>query len=385
MAAATAVRAAELGHRTLVVSTDIAHSLGDVLDADLQSEPVQITDRLYAQEINVLEEARQSWGRVQDQMADFLRHEGLPDVQADELAIMPGMEEVAALVQIQRKSTSGEFDCMIIDAAPTGETIRLLSMPDSFMWYSGRFQAWKGRLKRIFGPFLRGALPDLDVIDTMANVARRIKDLRSVLTDARRSSYRIVTTPDLMVLKEAQRAETYLNLFDYPIDAVMINRIFAPPEAGDPYLDALIERQRRTLKEIRDTFSTLPIMEAPLSADEPIGVKALSNLGRHLFGQRDPTEVLHVGPTQEIERQESGYLLRIPMPHVEVDRLSLTKRGDELYVEVGNFRRAITLPLTLAALEPGVSRVHNGVLEIPFKATEYSAAGQNNTRSHSLP
>ena len=368
MAAATAVRAAALGHRTLVVSTDIAHSLGDVLQVELGAEPAEIGERLFAYEVNVLDEARRSWGKMQGQLADFLKREGVTEVQADELAIMPGMEEVAALVQIRRQSRTGQFDCIVVDAAPTGETIRLLSMPDSLLWYAGRLQEWRGRLMRFVGPLLRNALPDLNVIESMTQLAERTKELRQDLTNPERSSYRIVVTPDTMVIKEARRAETYLNLFDYPIDAVITNRVLPATNAGNPYLDAMLARQQRAMAEVRSTFATLPLLEAPLSAEEPLGLSALAELSQQVFGDRDPTLVLHRGPTQHIERQGDGYLLQIPMPNVEVTRLSLLKRGDELYVDVGNFRREITLPLTLAALEPGTARVHAGMLEIPFSA-----------------
>src|SRR5438874_10771923 len=160
-AAATAARAAELGHKTLVVSTDIAHSLGDAFDVQLGAEPREIADHLYAQEVNVLEELRRSWGRVQQHLFELLRREGMSEIQADELAVMPGMDEVAALVQIGRKVRSGSYDCIVVDAAPTGETIRLLSTPESFQAYAGRIRGWRGRLLGVAGPFLRNALPDL--------------------------------------------------------------------------------------------------------------------------------------------------------------------------------------------------------------------------------
>jgi arsenite/tail-anchored protein-transporting ATPase len=373
VAAATAVRAAALGRRTLVVSTDIAHSLGDVLGTTLGAEPQEVAGvagrrgvagaapggRLWAQEINVLEEARRSWGQFEAQLSAFLRREGLSDIQADELAIVPGMEEVAALVQIGRHSRSRAYDCVVVDAAPTGETIRLLSMPESFQWYAGRVEAWRGRLLRLAGPLFRGALPDLNIVDAMSHLARRVKELRALLTDARRSSYRLVLTPDRLVLKEAQRAETYLNLFEYPVDAVVLNRIL-PADAlagagGSAYLEALLAHQAAATTAIRDAFGTLPILEAHQTADEPVGVAALGELGERLFGAADPTAVLHTGATQTIEREGDGYVLTIPLPNVEAQRLTLLKRGDELYVEVGNVRREIALPRALAAQEPGVA------------------------------
>jgi arsenite-transporting ATPase len=373
LAAATAVRAAELGQRTLVVSTDLAHSLGDVLDVELGDQPREVGERLYAQEINVLEEVRRSWGKVQDHVADFLRQEGMPEIQADELAILPGMEEVAALIQIERTGRTGAYDCMVVDAAPTGETIRLLSLPESFQWYAGRLGAWRGRLTRLAGPLLSGMLPDLRVVDVMAQLADRVKTLRAALVDPQRSSYRLVLTPDRTVLREAQRAETYLNLFEYPVDAVLVNRLLAPSTSGDSYLEALVSRQQRTLQDIRAAFATLPLFEVPQTADEPVGVAALRRLADAVFGDRDPTAVLHVGPSQQIERHGRGYVLRIPMPNVEVERLELTKHGNELYVEVGTIRREVPLPLALAALEPGVARIRGGMLEIPFSA---EAAGE---------
>jgi arsenite-transporting ATPase len=374
LAAATAVRAAEQGHRVLVVSTDLAHSLGDILATDLGAEPRRIGEQLWAQEVNVLEEVRRSWGKVQGHLADFLRQEGLSDIQADELAVMPGMEEVAALVQVERKSRTGDFDCVVVDAAPTGETIRLLSMPESFQWYASRVQQWRGRLLRFAGPILGTVLPDLNVVEVMAQLAARVRRLRATLIDPRRSSYRIVVTPERTVLKEAQRAETYLNLFEYPIDAVVVNRVLSPPEPGNAYLDALVARQQRTIADIRQAFTGLPLFEATQATDEPVGLPALAVLAKQVFGERDPTAVLHIGPTQRIVRHGRGYLLRIPMPNVEVEKLELTKRGDELYVDVGNFRREVPLPLTLAALEPGVARVRGGMLEIPFEPEAAASA-----------
>ena len=366
IAAATALRAAELGHRTLVVSTDIAHSLGDVLEERLGPEPKEIGERLQAQEINPLEEVRRTLGKVQDQIAELLRREGISDVQADELALIPGMEEVAALVQIDRSTRSGQYDCVVVDSAPTGETIRLLSMPESFQWYAVRIQEWRDRLSRLAGPLLRGALPNLNVVQVMKNISERVKRLREVLTDPRRSSYRIVVTPDRIVLREALRAETYLNVFEYPIDAVVLNRVLEMPDEGSSYLRELMVRQRGVIEEIRSAFASLPILEAPLAGEEPVGVAALSSLGGQLFGRRDPTDIMHVGPTMEIQSTPEGYILRIPMPNVEFERLSLIKQGESLYVNVGGFRREIPLPRTLAALEPGTARIRKGMLEIPF-------------------
>jgi len=366
MAAATAVRAAELGHRTLVVSTDLAHSLGDVFDLQLEATPRELAPNLFAQEINVLEEIRESWGSVQSQFSEFLQKEGMSQIQADELAVLPGMEEVAALVQIERHGRLGRYDCLIIDAAPTGETIRLLSLPESFQWYADRMREWRSRLRRITGPLFSTLLPTMNVIDVLSDLADRIKRLRQALVDPQRSSYRIVLTPEKTVLREAQRAETYLNLFDYPVDSVYVNRILSHEDTLGSHLDALVDRQERVMAEVGAAFGVLPRFPVPLVADEPIGVERLSHLARLVFADRDPTEILHQGRTQSIEPIKDGYLLRMPMPNVEVQRLELGKRGDELYIDIGSFRREMALPLVLSDFEPGVARLQNGFLEIPF-------------------
>jgi arsenite-transporting ATPase len=366
IAAATAVRAAELGYRSLIVSTDIAHSLGDVLKARLANEPTSVSEHLSACEVNVLEEARRTWGGLQDQLASALREQGLGEVQADELAIIPGMEEVAALVQLRRFRASGNYDCIVVDAAPTGETLRLLSMPDAFLWYVNRFNQLRKGLLRFLGPVIRSVLPSVDLTETLERVAEETRQLRIELTDANSCSYRVVLTADSMVIKEARRAETYLNLFEYPIDAIFINRLIDDTVSDHPLITSLLERQHAALTEITNTFPTLPRLTAPLQAEEPLGVPALSALAGQIFATTDPTSVLHRGPTLRIETQENGYLLIIPLPNIESDRLSLTKHGDELQVSIGNFRRGISLPLSLASYEPGRARIRRGNLEIPF-------------------
>lgn len=374
MAAATSVRAAELGHRTLVVSTDLAHSLGDVFDLELESSPRELAPNLFAQEINVLAEIRESWGSVQEQFSDFLQREGMSQIQADEMAVLPGMEEVAALVQIERQGRLGNYDCLIIDAAPTGETIRLLSLPESFQWYADRMRQWRNRLRRVAGPLLSTLLPTMNVIDVLSDLASRIKRLREALVDPARSSYRIVLTPERTVLREAQRAETYLHLFDYPVDSVYVNRILSHKDTLGSHLDALVERQTQVMNEIRAAFGVLPQHAVPLVPEEPVGVERLSQLARLVFRDRDPTDIMHHGRAQSIEPTDSGYLLRLPMPNVEVQRLELGKRGDELYIDLGSFRRELALPLVLSDFEPGVARLRDGILEIPFDRPPMAAS-----------
>jgi arsenite-transporting ATPase len=245
--------------------------------------------------------------------------------------------------------------------------MRLLSLPESFQWYAARIREWRGRLGRIAGPFLNNLLPDVSVIEVMSRLASRVKSLREALIDPERSTYRIVLTPDRTVLREAQRAETYLNMFQYPVDSVFINRILPPAEVPGTYLDVLIDRQAKMMADVRAAFRGLPQYEVPLRREEPVGLQRLAQLAHEVFGERDPTEVMHTGPSLTIQRQGPDYVLSIPMPNVEMEKLDLTRHGDELYVDVGNFRRAVTLPLALADLTPGVARMRQGILEIPFE------------------
>src|SRR6266702_6749377 len=228
ISAATAVRSASSGKRTLVVSTDLAHSLADCFNTPLASEPTQLAPNLWAQEVNVLDEMPHSWGKVQDKLSELLRKRGIDPVIAEELALIPGMDEIVSLLNIYRNARDGNFDVVIIDAAPTGETVRLLSMPDTFQWYAGRLNGLNSTTLNLARPLLRAVLPTTEIMESIQKLSERVKELRKALTDPAISSYRPVVNPERMVIKEALRAETYLALFGYPIDSVICNRVIQP-------------------------------------------------------------------------------------------------------------------------------------------------------------
>ncbi len=366
IAAATAIRAATLGHRTLVVSPGPVHSLGDVLGVELGSEPRTVVPLLDAQEINVLDEVRRNWEKVRDELSAVLRRDGATDIQADELAILPGLAEMTALLLIGQHVQSQTYDCVVVDAPPSSETMFLLSLPDTYQWYAARIREWQQRLSRIGGPLLRGFVPDLRIADVLTQVTGRIKELRRVLADPQQSSHRIVLTPDRVVLKEALRVATYLSIYDYPVDAVIVNRLLSGAKSRSSFVVALIERQSAVMDDIRQAFPSVPILTAPWRPDEPVGPDALEATALQLFSDRDPTAVFQVGRSQRIERSPAGYVLKIPMPNVELDKLALRKRGDSLFVDLGAFRRELILPRELATLEPKPARMHDGTLEIPF-------------------
>ncbi len=375
LASATAARAAQLGKRTLVVSTDLAHSLADALDKPLASEPLQVGENLWAQEINVLEEMRAGWGKVQDYITSTLKKQGANEVAAEEMALIPGMDEVVALLNIHRQASSNGFDVVVVDAAPTGETVRLLSMPETFLWYANRLSGWRNVAFNAAKPLLKSFLPGVNVMEQLEKLNAQVATLRATLTDSSISSYRLVVNPEKMVIKEALRAETYLTLYGYPIDGVICNRVLpgvtgpgseTPPQ--DPLLRDMVMQQRGYYQQIHQTFDPLPVWDAPYRSREVIGAEALAQLATEIWGAEDPTKVFFQGSPQELVKRGDQYVLRLPLPHIELGKVIMTKKGDDLIVEVGNFKRDIALPAVLAPLDATVARMSGGALEITFEA-----------------
>ena len=377
LSAATAVRSADLGKRTLVVSTDLAHSLADCLRANLTSEPTELGPNLWAQEVNVLDEMRRGWGKLQESMTKALRKQGIDSVMAEELALIPGMDEIVSLINIYRNAREGNFDVVVIDAAPTGETVRLLSMPDTFQWYANRISGLQGGMLNLARPFLNSVLPTTEIMDAVQKLSERVKVLRQVLGDPNISSYRPVVNPERMVIKEALRAETYLSLFGYPIDGVICNRVIQPANYQDAFMQDLYRNQEKLRQQIHQTFAPLPIWDVPYRSNEILGVQQLLELGKQVFGDKDPTDVYHRGPVQEIIHEGNSYILRLPLPHVEMNKVLMTKKGDEMVIEIGNFKRDITLPSVLANQEATVAKFVNKALEIHFTAPTEEAENKS--------
>ena len=378
VAAASALRSAQLGKRTLVVSTDIAHSLGDSLDVRLSGQPTEVADNLFAQEINVLEEIRHHWGDMQSYVGNLLRRQGMSKAVAEEMAIIPGMEEVVSLLHIHRQAMIGEFDRVIVDAAPTGETIRLLTVPESFQWYVGRITGLGDTTLRMASGLIRRVMPEKDPFHGLDNLVKGVKELQKVLLDPTVTSYRVVLNPEKMVVKEGARAVTYLSLFGYPVDGVIVNRILPGIESDgrgeawvqtpseDPYLQRLQAIQARYLGEIERDFSPLPLLRSGWFDVEMVGLERLDALAARLFGERDPGEVMFVGRAQEIVEEGDDFVLKVPLPNVELDKVRLTKRGDELYISIGNFKREFLLPSVLAQRAAGGAVFADGVLTVRF-------------------
>lgn len=373
VSAATALMAAERGYRTLVISTDPAHSLADAFDQPLGSEPTPIADHLWGQEINVLEEIRTHWGEVKDYLMVLFATRGVEEVIAEEMAVFPGLEELCSLLQIRLRGEERRFDCLIVDCAPTGETMRLLSFPDVARWYMEKLFPWERRIVTAMGPivqpFVPVPLPKDNVYAAIEALFTRIDGMKEVLCDPKRSSVRLVLNPEKMVIKEAQRALTYLNLYGYVTDAVICNRLF-PPQLQHGYFAEWSHIQGRYREMIQRSFSPIPIWEIPLFDREVVGLAMLERMGRSLFADQDPLTVWMPGPIQTVRKKGGHYYLRLRLPFLQKEELSLLKRGDELVVSIGNFRRDLVLPRALADLTVKRARLEEGYLVVRFGQDE---------------
>lgn len=369
VAAATALRCAEHGHRTLVLSTDPAHSLADAFDRALGHGPTRVAQKLWAQEINVLEEIAAHWGEVRDYLAALFATRGMGDVVAEEMAVFPGMEELCSLLQVREQAGSGRFDCLIVDCAPTGETMRLLSFPDIASWYMEKLFPWERRIITTVGPvvqpFLNIPIPTDNVFATLEILFRRVEDMKKLLTDAETTTIRLVLNPEKMVIKEAQRALAYLCLYGYVTDAVVCNRVL-PAEAGAGFLAGWRKVQGRYRRIIRDAFAPLPVWDVPLFDGEVVGLAMLARMGEALYVHRDPSQRFAVEPTQQVRRHAGGHVLRLRLPFLQPEQVSLLKRGNELVISIANFRRDVFLPQALAGLEVATASLEGGYLDVVF-------------------
>lgn len=352
VAAATAVRCAAEGHRTLVISTDPAHSLADAFDRPLGSEPTSIARNLGGQEVNVLEEIRANWGEIARYLAALFASRGLDEVVAEEMAILPGTDELCALLQIGRHAREGRLDCLVVDCAPTGETLRLLSFPDVARWYMEKLFPWERRLMKTVRPAIQPLvgipLPSDQVFAGIERLFRGVEEVKRFLVDPRRATVRLVMNPEKMVVKESRRALTYLNLYGYTADAVINNRVF-PEEMGERMLGRWRTIQARYGAEIRESFAPLPVWEVPLFDREIVGLPMLARLADVLFAGRDPMKVYAAGPVQTVRKEGEHYVLSLRLPFVSEREVAVDKVGDELVVSVGNVRRPLFLPRALAS------------------------------------
>jgi len=366
VSAATATSIARNGKRVLIMSTDVAHSLADALGVELTPQPQEVEKNLFAMEVNVLAEIRENWSELYSYFSSILMSDGANEVVAEELAVVPGMEEMISLRHIWKAAKSGDYDAIVVDAAPTGETMRLLGMPESYGWYSEKIGGWHSKAIGFAAPLLNRFMPKKNIFKLMPEVNDHMKELHGMLQDKSVTTFRVVVNPENMVIKEALRVQTYLNLFGYKLDAVIVNKVL-PQSSSDDYLTSLIALQQKYLKVIDDCFYPLPIFKASQVANEVIKTDQLYALGQQLFAGNNPVEVLYKnGKTQQLDKVDGKYVLRLHMPNVEITKLNVNIKGDELLVDINNFRKSIVLPNILVGRKTEGADFDEGHLNITF-------------------
>jgi len=375
VAAATALRAAELGYRTVILSTDPAHSLSDSFDIPLGNEPQLITSNLWAQETNMSQTLRAHWDTVQEWITALLAWRGIDEVIADDIAVLPGMEELANLLCIAHYHDDNKYDVAIVDCAPTGETLRLLSFPEILRWWMHRIFP-KGRaIAGMVRPLVRLTsampIPGDEVFDSAEHLFSELDRVQNLLGDPEKSSMRLVVNPEKMVIKEAQRTFTYLNLYGYPTDLVICNR-FISEEVKDPYFDYWKKSQKEYYALIEECFAPLPVLSLPLFQQEVVGIPMLQAVGKTLYRDNDPAKLFFHGQIQSIKREDSSYILSLALPFIAKGDINLARNYDELTIQVASFRRNIILPNILRGLSVDKARFEDERLEISFQASDKS-------------
>jgi arsenite-transporting ATPase len=375
ISAATALRCAELGLKTIVISTDTAHSLADSLEKSIGPEPVELYPNLWAQEVDARYSMDKYWGRFQKYMVALFSRQGVENIVAEEVTILPGLEEGAHLLWINKYVNDNEFDVLVVDAAPTAETLRLLSLPDVTRWWFEKILTLTRGAARILRPIGKvlnrkedSAIPDVSAWDEVEALFKTLDRVRQLLADPEISSMRLVVNPEKMVIKETQRTYTYLNLYGYATDAIICNRII-PPEVTDPYFAMWKANQQENLGFIKEAFGELPLLTAPLFGGEVSGIESLHKLAQALYGDGNPAQKMFDGITHRIEslsENGGGYRLIVPLPFANKQDLDIFRSRDELTLRVGPYRRNIVLPYALWDLEIADAKFEQSSLNIHF-------------------
>jgi len=345
VAASTALKAAKEGKKTLIISTDPAHSLSDALDIQLSPEPMEIAPNLFAQEFDVYYSMQKYWNNMRNLMNTIFRWKGVKNVVAEELSVLPGMEEASAFLWLEKYYSEGTYDVIVIDSAPTGETLTLLSLPQvAKSWMTKAFSKKNLAVKTVTKgvKFFTGVPLDKG-LEEMDELFQKLESIQKVFLNPEVASIRIVTNPERMVIKEARRAYTYLQLYGYNVDAVVINRILPEDKVGEAFKYYLTS-QKKYIQEIEESFKPLPILKVQHQGREVFGVKQLESISSSLYAEKEAAAVLHQDKPFEIIENGNGYFFKTRLPFVEEEEIELKKFGDELVIDLGNRRRSLMLP-----------------------------------------
>ena len=371
-AAGTATLAARAGHRTLVLSTDAAHSLADAFGAPIGSEPTRVEERLFVQQVDAQRRFERSWLEVQGYLLSVLDAAGVDPITAEELTVVPGAEEVFALLELRSQVLSGEWDVVIVDCAPTAETLRLLALPEALGWYMDRVFPAERRIVKALRPVLSRAarvpMPHDTVFDAVERLHRDLEEVHELLAgdDA---SVRLVLTPETVVVAEARRSLTTLSLFGYRVDGVVANRVF-PEDGADAWRQGWVDAQAAVLGEVEQSFSGYPVWRSSYRSGEPVGVDALAEFAAAAYGRDDPLALPTSGSPMTVTRTRTGAVLRIALPLAVQSEIDLARHGEELVVTVGSYRRIVALPSALSRLTVAGARVDDDGVRVRFREEE---------------
>ena len=368
VAAATALACADRGYRTIVMSTDIAHSLGDAFDRELGPVPLEIAPNLWAQESDVFFNVARYWGRIQAYAASVLRWRGLDEVMAEEMTVLPGMDEVGSLLWIADHHDSGLYDVVVVDAAPTGETLRLLSLPEAAKWWMEKVEPIGRRITKLAGPLVQRVvgmpMPGDDVFSAGEELFSRLEYMHGLLIDDTKTSVRVVLTLEQVVIKEAQRSFTYFHLYNYPTDLVVANRVL-PDDVGAYFL-GWWEAQQRYGPLVDKLFHPIPVKKAPFFDREMVGIDLLRQLAGALYGPDDPTRFFYRGKPYSVARDNGGFVVSVDLPFTDKQQINLSRHADELVIDLGTWRRTLVLPRILVDAPTEGARFEDGTLKIRF-------------------
>ncbi|MFZ2055394.1 MAG: ArsA family ATPase [Candidatus Aminicenantales bacterium] len=350
LAASTALLSARRGYKTLVISTDAAHSLSDSFEVQLGNSPHRITANLFGQEVDALEQMEAKWGGIKAYLTALFASQGIDTIEAEELSVFPGMEELFSLMEIRQYNKDSDYDLVVVDCAPTGDTLRLLSAPEITNWYLKHIFPIQRTAAKAVRPVASRILPfpfpEDSVFEAMKKLTGQLAEMKEILEDGRKTSIRLVINPEKMVIKEAQRAYTFFSLFGYAVDLILVNRVI-PASVEDPYFRNWKTIQGGYLRLIEESFSPVPILAAELAHQEIVGLASLEKLAAGVYQDKDPARLFFAQKPLRIEKEDGRFVLSLHLPFVEKSDLDLFQKGEELFIRVGPLKRNILLPRIL--------------------------------------
>jgi arsenite/tail-anchored protein-transporting ATPase len=377
VAAATGIKAAQEDNRTLVMSLDVAHSLADIFDLDRglldknKGKPIKVGHNLWIQELDIQEEITKNWGDIHKYLSTLLNTTGLDEILAEELAILPGMEEVSLLLYINRYVKTKKFDVILLDCAPTGESLRFISIPTALEWYIKKIFKMERTIARYARPIAKRLydvpLPGEDYFDAVEALFQRLQGVEDILVDPWTTTVRLVTNPEKIVLKETQRAFMYFSLYKMTIDAIIMNRIL-PESVSDAYFEGWRDRQEEYIRQAETYFSPIPIFPVNLFKGEILGKETLASLAEQIYGERNPLDRLFDKEPYSLIKTDGRYELKIRLPFVEKKDVDLNKVSDELIIRIGGFKRHILLPRQVAAASSVSASLEGTDLTVAFES-----------------